>query len=221
MFKPSKTRVLAAVLFSSAMLASTGAQAVPVSAWELSAVNGFRTDSWSFGDLFTVGASNVTVSRLGALDVGLDGFTTRNGIQVGLYRESDMALLASTAVQSSDALVGNYRFTGIANVLLLANTAYRVVAVNADDLYNTMTATPSSVDSRITWNGYGYCQASALTFCDNFTGTERTWMGNLQLDGAGSGGGGGTVPEPSSLALMGLGLLALVAGRRGSQARAD
>lgn len=219
MLKHLKTRVLAAVLVGSALLACTGAQAVPVSAWELNAVDGFRSDTWSFGDRFTVGSSNITVSSLGALDVGLDGFVTRNGIQVGLYRESDMALLASTSVLSSDALVGNYRFSGIDKVELLADTAYRVVAVNADDLYNIMTGTPNTVDSRISWDGYGYCQTSALTFCDNFSGTERTWLGNFQLDSAGSGGG--TVPEPSSLALMGLGLLALVAsGRRGKSGSA-
>lgn len=211
MSKSIKTRLLAALLCGSALFASTGAQAVPVSAWELSTVAGLRTSSWSFDDLFTVGSSNITVSSLGALDVGHDGFISSGGILVGLYRESDQALLASAAVQSSDPLIGNYRFSSISNVQLLANTAYRVVAVNADDLYNVMTGTPSVVDSRITWDGYAYCLGTSLTFCNNFTGTERTWLGNFQLDTSPTGG---TVPEPSSLALMGLGLLALVAGKR-------
>jgi hypothetical protein len=215
MFTKAKTHLLAAVLLGSAVFATSEAQAVPVSAWELSSVNGFRSDSWAFGDLFTVGANNITVTSLGALDVGLNGFQSNAGIAVGLFRESDQALLASTAVLSTDALTGNYRFSDIADIQLLANTAYRVVAVNADDLYNTQTGTPNLVDTRISWDGYGYCQATALTFCNNFVGTERTWMGNFQLDNVPTG----TVPEPSSLALMALGLLALVAVRRkGTQA---
>lgn len=205
-----KTRLLAAALFGSALFASAGAHAVPVSAWELSSVTGFRDDTWAFGELFTVGSSNITVTSLGALDVGLDGFVTRGGLSVGLYRESDQALLASTTVQSSDGLVGNYRFHDITDVQLLAGTAYRVVAVNADDLYNIATGTPNSVDPRISWNGWAYCGATALTFCNVDSGADRTWMGNFQLDA----GTAGTVPEPSSLALLGLGLLGLVAGRR-------
>lgn len=215
MFTKVKTHLLAAAMFGSALLVSAEAQAVPVSAWELSSVSGLRTTSWSFGDLFTVGGSDITVSSLGALDVGLDGFQNSGGILVGLYRESDQALLASTSVLSTDTLTGNYRFSGIPNIQLQANTAYRVVAVNGADLYNVQTGTPNVVDPRISWDGYAYCAATALTLCANFTGTERTWLGNFQLDNVSAG----TVPEPSSLALMALGLLAFVAVRRkGAQA---
>ena len=214
MFKPFKSRLIASTLLGAALLASSGARAVPVSAWELATVSGNWSDSWSFGDLFTVGSSNITVSSLGALDVGLDGFKS-NGILVGLYRESDQALLASTALNSSNGLVGNYRFASIADVQLQANTAYRVVAVNGDDDYNTALGSPVAVDPRITWNGYGYCRSAALSFCNANMGSERTWMANFRLDDDSSGG---KVPEPSSLALLGLGLLALVARKARSPA---
>ena len=38
------------------------AQAAPVEAWEIDSVEGFRNSSWSFGDVFTVGSNNITVS---------------------------------------------------------------------------------------------------------------------------------------------------------------
>lgn len=211
--KPTKNRTPAGLL-STALLGcalwASAAHAVPVSAWELATVTPFRNDTWSLGELFTVGAGNITVSSLGALDVGLDGFQSQGGIAVGLYRESDQALLASTAVQSSDPLVGNYRFSSIPSLQLQANTAYRVVAVNADDLYNIGTGTPTTVDGRISWNGWAYCQGATLSFCADDAGSNRTWLGNFQLDSPSNA----KVPEPGSLALTGLGLWALVAGRR-------
>ena len=210
---PFQARLLSAVVCGAALLALSGtARAVPVSAWELGDVSGSSSESWSFGELFTVGASNVVVTGLGALDVDKDGFVTNGGIAVGLYRESDQALLASTHVRSSDALVGNYRFSDIADVLLSANTAYRVVAVSGDDLYNVSDSTPIGVDPRISWNSYAYCRTTALTFCDNFPGQERTWLGNFQLDAP-----AGSVPEPSSLALLAVGLLGVAARRRRQQ----
>ncbi len=185
-------------------------QAAPVEAWEINSVEGFRNDSWSFGDVFTVGGSNITVSALGALDVDQDGFVSTGGIPVGLFLESDGTLLASGTVVSGDPLVGNYRFADIPDVVLLANTQYRVVAVNEDDLYNITTGTPNGVDPGITWNRYGYCRTTALTKCDDFTGSERTWMANMLIGPDNNG----SVPEPAALLLLATAGLGLVATRR-------
>jgi hypothetical protein len=182
-------------------LFAPAAGAAPISAWELTNPSDFRNDSWSFGELFTVGASNIEVTALGAYDNNGDGFVSGR-VPVGIYRESDDALLASTTVNSADPLIGHYRFASITPLVLVANTAYRVVGVNLDDQYNITTGTPNSVDPRITWNSYGYCAATVLTSCDSFTGTDRSWFANFQIDSAGS-----AVPEPMSLTLVGLGLL--------------
>lgn len=198
-----------------ALTLSAAAQAVPVSAWEVTNPSGFRNASWSFGDIFTVGANSITVTALGAIDIGLNGFATTAGIPVGIFRESDDMLLVSTVVTGSNALIGNYRFADIPDLVLQANTTYRVVAVNRDDQYNIATSTPSVVDSRITWNSYGYCQTTALTSCDVFTGNERTWMANMQIDD----GRDGVIPEPGSLLLAGLALAGLGAARRRNTAK--
>ncbi len=211
-----RTHLLAALVCGASMWAATQpAQAAPVNAWDIGQVTPFRNDSWSFGEIFTVGTSNITVTSLGALDLGQSGFTNPGGILVGLYRESDQALLASGVVGSSDGLSGKYRFVDIPDVTLSANTLYRVVAVNGADEYNAAVSTPVAVDPRITWDGYAFCSSTALKFCTNNADSDQTWFANFQLDTPRSG----VVPEPSSLALLGAGLLALVASRRrGSKA---
>jgi hypothetical protein len=180
---------------------ATGSQvAQATTAWSIDTPDPFRNGSWSFGEIFTVGGTDITVTSLGAFDANLDGFISSGGIPVGIYRESDSALLASTFVTSSDTLIGNYRFDSIAPLTLLADTSYRVVAVNLDDLYNITIGTPDSVDPRITWNGYSYCNTTTLTSCDDFGGTERTFMANFEV----------TVPVPPAVWLFGSGLIGLI-----------
>lgn len=204
-----KKSTLAALVLSCIGLFGNAAQAAPVSAWNVTNPQGFSNGSWSFGDIFTVGSSDLLVTALGAFDYNADGFSTNGGIKMGIFRESDNALLASTNILSSDTLIGNYRFSDINDLVLNANTQYRVVAVSGNDLYNITTGL--SFDPRITWNGYGYCNTTQLTSCNSFTGIERTWMANMLIDSIGQQN---PVPEPSTLALLSLSLVAGVAIRR-------
>jgi hypothetical protein len=190
--------------------AASSSQAAPGQAWEANAPIAFTNGSFSFSDVFTVGATSLILTSLGAIDLGSSGFVSAGGIPVGLYREADHVLLASTRVTSSDPLIGHYRYSDISDILLSANTQYRVVAVSLNDLYNIASPTPNSVDPRITWNRYGYCSSTVLVSCDNSTGTGFTWMGNMLLDSNTT-----QVPEPGSLALVGLALLVLSATQRG------
>jgi hypothetical protein len=194
------------------------AHAFEVPAWTLNQATGIRNASYSFGEVFTVGGSNIYVTAIGALDrptngSGLagDGFVSTGGIPVGIYRESDGVLLASTNVVSTDPLTGLYRYSSVA-LTLLANTAYRVVAVNLDDPYNGTPGNPANVDPRITWNRWGLCQTTVLTRCDDVTGGGISWMANFMI--------GEEVPEPvplpaaAWLLLSGLGGLGLLGRRR-------
>jgi hypothetical protein len=150
-------------------------------AWTQTAPSNFRNDSWSFGQIFTVGAQPITVVSLGVYDANGDGFVS-GSLPVGLYRESDAALLASTTVSSSDTLVSGFRYKSIPPVTLLPNTQYRVVGVNLSDLYN-VTFGNFTVRPGITHTGnYGYGRFTTLTFSNQFTGSGIIWFANFQFE---------------------------------------
>jgi hypothetical protein len=192
-----------------AAVALTGmGQAHAGTAFTLTSPTSFSNGSWSFGEIFTVGAQNISVTALGAFDAGGDGFVSTGGIPVGIFRESDGALLVSTNVTSGDSLSAFYRYASISPLTLLSGISYRVVAVSESDLYNVDLG--FTVDPAITRSGYGYCSTTTLTKCDANTGDERVWMANFQFDN----GGGSQVPEPFSLVLSGAGLVALAIVRK-------
>jgi len=153
----------------------------------------FRNASWAFGEIFTVGSSNITVTALGAYDAGGDGFVTTGGIPVGIFDESTSTLLASTNVLSTDPLVNDFRYHTITSLTLLSGHQYDVVAVNENDLYN-ISGTPPTVDPSITLNGYAYGQSTSLVQLSDFTGgTSPLWMSNFEISGSTA------VPEPSTI----------------------
>jgi hypothetical protein len=187
-------------------------QAHATTAFALPSTSDFRNNDWSFGQIFTVGPQNITVTALGAYDAGGDGFTTPGGIPVGIFQESNGALLASTFVLSSDPLSADFRYDSIAPLTLLSGVSYRVVADNESDLYNL--GSSLTVDPAITSTGFGYCNTATLTSCNDFGGSGDIWMANFQF---GTGGvDPAPTPEPVSFVLSAAGLLglALVRTRR-------
>jgi hypothetical protein len=103
--------------------------------YEVNGNSGTSNNTYSFGQIFTVGSSDLFVSGLGAFDEAGNGFVTSGGIGVNLYLESDDSLLASTFAQSSDNLVNSFRVSSIDEVVLKAGETYRVAAVSGSDIY--------------------------------------------------------------------------------------
>lgn len=96
----------------------------------------------------------------------MNGFFTQGGIPVGIFRESDDELLASTFVLSEDPLIDAFRYHALEDPLvLLSGVDYRVVAVNRDDLYNIRQG--FITNPLITRTGYGYCRTRFLISCDD------------------------------------------------------
>jgi hypothetical protein len=176
-------RTCPALAVAAGLLFAIGVRADTIFGIAGGAGTGFRNgNSWVFGEVFTVGAQNLSLSALGAYDAGGNGFVTPGGVPVGLYDYATGVLLTSTTVNNSSTLEGTFRFASASPVTLQSGHQYEVVSVNLSDLYNKasgVTVSPLVVD-----NGFRYTLGSSLAFQGAgaaFTGTNTLWMPNLQV----------------------------------------
>ncbi len=160
---------------------------------------------WNLGYEFEV-VTDVTVTGLGNIDYGALSNLPQPQ-QVGLWNSTG-TLLASTFVNSSSTQIGNWAFTSITPVLLIAGDTYTVGGQGGEDYAGI---TPVSVDPHITYltDEYTYIGSGANSPLEEPTSTEgytspseAGWFGGNVEFGAVS-----TIPEPGSFLLVGSGVV--------------
>jgi hypothetical protein len=163
-----------------------------------------RNNSYAFGQVFTP-VQDFTVTALGAFDDQGDGFQTSGGIPVGIFRQSDHALLASTTVTDSGTLSSDdFRFANISPIALQAGIQYQVQAVNESDVYLLAGIFGfGTYDNSSLFTDQGYQYSADTTLDPNNTlvvsSSGHLWMANFLI----------SVPEPSTVVLAGLGLVSV------------
>ena len=95
------------------------------------------------GYRFTADA-NIMITDLGVLDDPVDGVLD-SAHTVGLWRNSDQALLASASVSSADTLISGFYYASITPVALTAGTGYTLGALYAIDDNDGYLSGPSSI----------------------------------------------------------------------------
>ena len=153
--------------------------------------------------------TDFNVVRLGVWnDNDLNGLEEDH--EVGLWRQSDGVLLAQATVGPTGILIGDFRYTAISAVTLNSGTDYIIGATYWTGGLDGYISSPTSAtyDADITHVGAMHPAGVDMGFVMpvNLTTTNRGRFGPNFISEA--------VPEPSSMALLALGGLALLRRRR-------
>lgn len=144
----------------------------------------------------------ISVTALGYFDSG-SGLTDSH--DVGIY-DSNQNLLGSTTVTGSDSLADYFRYHTLGtSISLAANTDYYIAGVSgATDPY-TYAPTSYSTSSAITFVSEQSAQSSTLAF----PSSSETGSHDFGYFGPNFAFTVQAVPEPGSLVLVGIGVLAV------------
>jgi hypothetical protein len=188
--------------FTSASVAQAQTTAVTNITGASTALNADFSLGWEFTP-----TSNLLVNQLGVFDENSNGLSSSH--QVGIFRVSDQALVASTVVSTGNTLDSGFRYANITPTVLTSGQNYIVAA-----LYTT-----AGVD-RFMFDSTSFTTSSALTFVTprfsntssfvfpttSFPGPKGYFSANFKF---------AVAPEPGTLAfLMVGGVLAAIKRRR-------
>ena len=126
---------------------------------------------------------------------------------VGIWRNSDMSLLASTSVDATGTLMNGFLYESIAPVALSAGGEYTIGAMYTADDNDSYISSPSTLTTNGISNTNGVFPAAGdlgFVYPEGDSTNLARLGGNFIWE----------VPAPGSLALLGLGGLAAVRRRR-------
>jgi hypothetical protein len=168
---------------------------------------GEPNDAVNLGLVFTAD-STFSVDALGIFD---QSDLTSSEV-VGLYNSSG-TLLRSATVTLGDPLVGGYLFQSITPITLTAGSQYTVVAFTGPNDWS-YGSTPPTANADVTYNFHDYDYTSSLAFPTTTAGAAGGATGTYYGPNFEIATGITSTPEPSTLMLLAISLLGLVAMRR-------
>ncbi len=159
--------------------------------YTISSTFGGGTGTYTLGNVFTVGPTDVTVSGLGYYDGGSGGAFNESH-DLALFDSSNTIVAGSQttlAAGSSGIEIGDYRYSTLgAPITLLAGQTYTVAGTtNGGDAYANVAGPNISNDNRLGFYTSNYTTSSDLSTYSggtNFGGTEAYQGPNLLLAGS-------------------------------------
>ena len=163
-----------------------------------------QTLGWSFTP-----TSNISVTELGFWD-STPGTPLGQTHQVGLWTTGG-TLLASTTIQTTSPLFGEFRFEAITSVALTAGISYLIGATYYGPFLDIYRSSASSITmaSEITFNGAARSGSSS-----GFAAPTTVTAGNGRFGPNFEFTNTSAVPEPASLGLFSIGAAACLVARR-------